>query len=265
MIGAVVGDIVGSVYEFNNHKSKAFELFTDDCYFTDDSVMTLAVCDALLAFDGDYDALSAQTVVSMQRIGRPYRSCGYGERFYRWMYSDHPQPYYSFGNGAAMRVSGCGYVGNTLEEVKALSAAVTKVTHDHQEGLKGAEATAVAVFLARTGSPMAEIRRCITEQYYPLDFTIDGIRDTYTFDVTCQGSVPQAMEAFFESADFEDAIRIAISVGGDSDTIAAITGSIAEAFYGVPAHIRDAACAHLDGKLLSILADFERRFPAKVI
>jgi len=165
---------------------------------------------------------------------------------------------------AAMRVSGCGYVANSLEKVKALSRAVTEVTHNHPEGLKGAEATAVAVYLARTGKTKDEIRKYITENYYPIDFTLDEIRETYRFNETCQDTVPQAMEAFFESTDFEDAIRNAISVGGDSDTLAAITGSIAEAYYGVPEDIRNRAEEFLDDRLSGILKEFEQRFPAKV-
>lgn len=155
-------------------------------------------------------------------------------------------------------------MANSLEEAKALSKAVTEVTHNHPEGLKGAEATAVAVYLARTGKTKDEIRKYITENYYPIDFTLDEIRETYRFNETCQDTVPQAMEAFFESTDFEDAIRNAISVGGDSDTLAAITGSIAEAYYGVPEDIRNRAEEFLDDRLSGILKEFEQRFPAKV-
>ncbi|MBQ6266821.1 MAG: ADP-ribosylglycohydrolase family protein [Clostridia bacterium] len=264
MIGPVIGDIVGSVYEWNNHRSKDFELLTEKCFFTDDSIMTLAVCDALLKCS-DPEALPAQTVKSMQTIGRPYPHSGYGGRFWGWMYADNPKPYNSFGNGAAMRVGACGYVGQTEDEVKRLSAAVTGVTHNHPEGIKGAEATAIAVFLARTGMPKEALRERITRDYYPLDFTIDEIRPTYRFNETCQETVPQALEAFFEAEDFEDAIRTAISVGGDSDTLAAITGAVAEAYYGVPARLRAQAAAYLDPQLAEILAAFELRYPAKTI
>lgn len=264
MIGALTGDIVGSRFEWHNHRSKDFELLPSECFFTDDSIMSLAICDALMRCKPDFSNLSEQTVTSMQAIGRPYPYSGYGGRFLDWMYSDHPRPYSSFGNGAAMRVSGCGYVANSLEEAKALSKAVTEVTHNHPEGLKGAEATAVAVYLARTGKTKDEIRKYITENYYPIDFTLDEIRDTYRFNETCQDTVPQAMEAFFESTDFEDAVRNAISVGGDSDTLAAITGSIAEAYYGVPEDIRNRAEEFLDDRLSGILKEFEQRFPAKV-
>lgn len=264
MIGAIIGDIVGSRFEWDNHRSKDFDLLTHKCFFTDDSVMSLAVCDALLKCEPDYRNLSEQAVRSMQNIGRPYPHCGYGGSFCRWMYSENPQPYNSYGNGAAMRVSGCGYVGNTIDEVKQLSKAVTEVTHNHPEGLKGAEATAVAVFLARTGKSLFEIQDYITKNYYTLGFTLDSIRETYRFNETCQDTVPQALEAFFESTSFEDAIRNAISIGGDSDTIAAITGAVAEAYYGVPTGIRKHALTFLDERLLKILLEFENRYPAKM-
>lgn len=263
MIGAIIGDIVGSRFEWNNIKTKEFELFHKTCELTDDSIMSLAICDALLHAKPDKSDLPAQAVKSMQRIGRPYPHCGYGGSFFRWMYSDNPQPYNSYGNGSAMRVSGCGYAANTVEEVATLSYAVTAVTHNHPEGIKGAEATAVAVFLARTGKSKQKIKEYITAHYYPLHFTIDSIRSSYSYDVTCQGTVPQALEAFFESADFEDAIRNAISIGGDSDTLAAITGSVAEAYYGVPAPIRETAQSFIDAPLLNILQKFETQYPPK--
>lgn len=264
MIGAIIGDIVGSRFEWDNHRSKDFELFTYECFFTDDSVMSLAVCDALMRCKADYSDLGEQAVRSMQTIGRPYPHCGYGGSFQHWMYSDKPMPYNSYGNGAAMRVSGCGYVGKNLDEVKQLSKAVTEVTHNHPEGLKGAEATAVAVFLARTGKSLNEIQDYIIKNYYRLDFTLDNIRRTYEFNETCQDTVPQALKAFFESTDFEDAIRNAISIGGDSDTLAAITGAIAEAYYGVPTDIRKQALTFLDARLLEILLQFEKRYPEKI-
>lgn len=263
MIGAIIGDIVGSRFEWNNIKTKKFELFHSNCELTDDSIMTLAICDALLHAKPDKSDLPAQAVESMQRIGRPYPDCGYGGSFFRWMYSDTPQPYNSFGNGAAMRVSGCGNVANSVEEAISLSYAVTAVTHNHPEGIKGAEATAVAVYLARTGKSKQEIKEYITAHYYPLDFTLNSIRNSYSYDVTCQGTVPQALVAFFESTGFEDAIRNAISIGGDSDTLAAITGSVAEAYYGVPASIRETAQSFMDAPLLHILQEFETQYPPK--
>ncbi|MCD7798159.1 MAG: N-6 DNA methylase [Akkermansiaceae bacterium] len=263
MIGAIIGDIVGSRFERDNHKSKDFDLLTHKCFFTDDSVMSLAICDALMRSNSDYSDLSEQTVHSMQKIGRPYPNCGYGGSFRKWIYSDHPHPYNSYGNGAAMRISGCGYVANSIEEAIILSKSVTEITHNHPEGIKGAEATAVAVFLARTGNSLMEIQDYIVKHYYPIDFTLDSIRDTYQFNETCQNTVPQALEAFFESTCFEDAIRNAISIGGNSNTIAAITGAVAEAYYGVPTNIRKHALTFLDERLLKILLEFENRYPPK--
>lgn len=264
MIGAIIGDIVGSRFEWNNYRAKDFELFTDNCEATDDSIMSLAICDALLNYDGSLSDLGKQSIISMQKIGRPYPNCGYGGSFLYWMYSDKPEPYNSYGNGAAMRVSACGYAATTLEEAIALAKAVTEVTHNHPEGIKGAEATTVAIFLARIGKSISEIREYIIQNYYPLNFTIDEIRDTYRFNETCQETVPQALQAFFESTSFEDAIRNAISVGGDSDTLAAITGSIAEAYYGVPNSIRVKAFSFLDDRLLEILIKFEAKYPGKI-
>ena len=234
------------------------------CHFTDDSVMTIAVADAILNWNRDgresFDALSSQAQKSLQAFGRSYPRAGYGGAFRLWLVDEHPQPYNSWGNGAAMRVSACGWAGRTLEETKAMSRAVTAITHDHPEGLKGAEATAVATFLARTGKTLDEIREVVLRDYYPIDFTLDAIRPAYDFDVSCQGSVPQALEAFFESTSFEDAIRNAVSIGGDSDTIAAIAGAVAGAYYGIPADIREKAETFLDDNLRNVIHRFEGLF-----
>ena len=264
MIGAVIGDIAGSKYELHNHRSKRFEFLADDCFFTDDTVMTLAVCRALLETK-DPSLLGGAAVRSMREIGRQYPHCGYGGAFRAWLFSDDPMPYGSWGNGAAMRVGGCGIAASSLPEAKSLSAAVTGVTHNHPEGLKGAEAVAAAVFLAKNGTPKKEIRALITEQYYPLEFTIGEIRETYCFSESCQGTVPEALEAFFESENFEDAVRTAVSVGGDSDTLAAITGGIAEAYYGVPETLRRRALSFLDERLARILFSFEDKYPPKIL
>jgi type I restriction enzyme M protein len=264
MLGAIIGDIVGSRFEWNNNKSKQFDLLTYKCSVTDDSIMTLAIAKALLESKSDYSDLSENAVKYMQNIGQHYPNCGYGGHFREWIYSDNPKPYNSYGNGAAMRVSACGFVANTLEEVKKLSKAVTEVTHNHPEGIKGAEATAVAIFLARSGKNLLEIRDYITKNYYPLNFSLDEIRDNYEFNESCQGTVPQALEAFFESKNFEDAIRNAISIGGDSDTLAAITGGIAGAYYGVPTDIRKHVLTFLDERLLKILVEFENNYPSKM-
>lgn len=260
MIGAIIGDIVGSRFEFHNIKSKEFELFSPRCFFTDDTVMTLAVAEAVMNTYGDYELLANQAVNSMQGLGRRYPNAGYGHRFMEWIFDDRPHPYNSFGNGAAMRVSACGFAARSLEQVKHQSYNVTYVTHNHYEGIKGAEATASAIFLARSGSSREEIRAYIDKNYYPMDFTLDGIRDSYYFNESCQGTVPQALEAFFEANDFEDAIRNAVSVGGDSDTLAAITGGIAEAYFGVPDRLREEAIKYLSPELLSILNSFEALF-----
>ena len=259
MIGAIIGDIVGSRFEFHNLKSKEFELFTRRCFPTDDSNMTLAIAQAILRSRGNLVALPAQTVVSMQEVGRKYPR-GFGSHFRLWVFSDDPKPYGSWGNGAAMRVSPCAWAASSMEKALAMSDAVTEVTHNHPEGVKGARAVTAAIFLARQGSGIEEIREHIQQAYYPLNFTLNEIRPGYDFDVSCQGSVPQAIEAFLESVSFEDAIRNAISIGGDSDTIAAITGSIAEAFYGIPNHIRLQAMTFLDQPRLAILEAFEQEY-----
>jgi len=260
MIGAIIGDIVGSRFEWDNYRAKDFDLFTNECMVTDDSIMTLAIGKALLNSKSDWSDLGDQAVRCMQEVGRPYPGCGYGGHFIEWMYSDQPEPYNSFGNGAAMRVSACGFVANGLEEAKQLSRMVTEVTHNHPEGIKGAEATVVAIYMARTCSTMDEIREVIDREYYPMTFTLDGIRDTYRFNETCQETVPQALMAFFESKDFEDAIRNAISIGGDSDTLAAIAGGVAEAYYGVPEELKKRALTYLDNNLLSIFNEYEHLY-----
>lgn len=228
MLGAIIGDLVGSRFEWNNIKTKDFDFLTYKCFATDDSVMTLALAKAILESAPDYSNLSQKSVEYMQSIGRNYPGCGYGTAFSKWVFSDDPHPYNSFGNGAAMRVSAAGFAASSLEEAKLLSRKITEVTHNHPEGLKGAEATAAAIYMARTGSSILEIRDYIEQNYYLLNFTLDGIRSTYRFNETCQDTVPQALMAFFESTGFEDAIRNAISIGGDSDTLAAICGGVSE-------------------------------------
>ncbi|HKM10719.1 MAG TPA: ADP-ribosylglycohydrolase family protein [Bacilli bacterium] len=257
MLGAVVGDIVGSRFEFKNYKSKEFELFHADCFVTDDSIMTLAVAEAIMSCQGDYTKLYDATIASMRLIGPKYPCSGYGESFFRWLYSDRPKPYDSYGNGAAMRISPIAYLATSLAEVKKYSRAVTETTHNNVEGLKGSEAVACAIFLAREGKTQAEIKDFINSNYYDLNFTLADIRETYEFDVSCQESVPQAIVAFLEANSFEDAIRNAISIGGDADTIAAMTGSIAEAYFSIPEAISNKALTYLDEYQLDILQRFE--------
>lgn len=241
MYGAIIGDIVGSVYEFSNIKTKDFPLFAASCDYTDDTVMTIAVAKAILRSQDERlqkrqnngPALEVFMTEELQRFGRkyPHPMGAYGYGFHKWLQSDAPKPYNSYGNGAAMRVSACGLIAVTIEEAIKTARISAKVTHNHPEGMKGAEAVAAAIFFAKTGKQKEEIRRYIGEHSYEESMTLDMIRPDYQFDSICQGTVPQAMTAFFESTSFEDAIRNAISIGGDSDTLAAITGSIAWTYY----------------------------------
>lgn len=219
--------------------------------------MTLAIAKALLESDNDWSRLRENAVKCMQEIGRRYPNCGYGQMFYLWLHKRTPKPYNSFGNGAAMRVSPVAYVAETIEQCIKLSDIVTGVSHNHPEGLKGAQAAAVATWAALQEMPKQEIRELIEDLFYDLNFTIDEIRPKYRFDASCQGSVPQAIKAFLESDDFESAIRLAVSIGGDSDTIAAIAGGIAEAYYGIPEHIKMQAIKYLTEDLRDIMVEFE--------
>lgn len=193
MLGAIIGDIVGSRFEWNNNKSKDFEFLTYKCFPTDDSIMTLALAQAILGSRSDYSNLSKNAVECMQAVGRNYPDCGYGGGFRSWIFSDEPKPYNSFGNGAAMRVSAAGFAANSLDEAKLISKKITEVTHNHPEGIKGAEAVATAIFMAKAGKSMLEIRDYIDENYYPMNFTLDQIRPSYQFNETCQDTVPQAL------------------------------------------------------------------------
>jgi ADP-ribosylglycohydrolase len=254
IIGAIAGDIIGSPYERYNVKSVKFPLFGEKSRFTDDTVLSVAVADCLLN-GKDF----AQTLWA---YGRQHRGRGYGKRFRDWLDSEHPQPYNSFGNGSAMRVSAVGFACQTLAEVLDVAKQSAVVSHDHPEGIKGAQATAAAIFLARTGKTKQEIKAYISQTFgYDLQFTLDAIRPSYHFNSSCQGSVPQAIVAFLESTDYENAIRLAISIGGDSDTIACITGGIAAAFYKeIPAEIIDAVRSKLPDEFTKILDGFDEKF-----
>lgn len=234
MFGAIIGDIVGSIYEFNNIKTKDFPLFQESCCYTDDTVMTIAVAQALLKAREQKLDFKQILIEEMQDLGRRYPGRGYGGSFARWLKTKDPKPYNSYGNGSAMRVSPCGLMAVELSEALALAKASAEVTHNHPEGIKGAQAVAGAIFLAKAGKSKEEIKNFIQINFYDLDKTLDEIRPTYKFNETCQETVPQAIQAFLESDSFEDAIRNAISLGGDSDTLAAITGSIAWTFYNKP-------------------------------
>ena len=260
MWGAVAGDIIGSRFEFLSYKSKQFELFTPRDSVTDDSLMTIAVAKALTEHGGEDDiALSTAVVADMKEIALKYPDSGWGSRFRRWLFEDSA-PYRSFGNGAAMRVSPVGWYAATLDEVYRLSFIVTSVSHNHPEGRKGAECVAAAIFLAKRGYDKRDILNFVAEEYYPRvrDMRVDEIRKTYCFDETCQGSVPQALACFFEGRDFEDTVRNAVSLGGDADTLAAIAGSVAEAYFGIPDNIKTAARKYLGAGLLKITDAFEK-------
>lgn len=237
MYGAILGDIIGSPFEFDRgDKTKDFKLFSRRSHFTDDSVMTLAVCEALLKVGQDAAVKEIEDAVisSMQSWGRKYPHEGYGGYFRCWLTARHPEPYNSFGNGSAMRVSAAGWLYDSLEKTRVVAKATANVTHNHPEGIKGAEATASAIFMARNGSSKEEIKKYIENEFhYDLNRTLDEIRPSFHMDETCQKTVPEAIIAFLEARDFEDAIRNAVSLGGDTDTLGAITGSIAEAYFGI--------------------------------
>lgn len=264
MLGAIIGDIVGSAYEWNNIKTKDFPLFTKASHFTDDTVMTLAVSEACVGYQnaktGKYwqngsNNLWFQTrlLSTMQAMGRMYPDVGYGANFDVWINSDDPQPYNSYGNGSAMRVSPVAYFSDTLEEALTLARLSAEVTHNHPDGIRGAQATAACVFMALNGDSKSSIRSYVEKHFYSLNFTLDEIRPVYRYDVSCQGSVPQAIKAFLEGEDFEDTIRGAVSIGGDSDTIAAIAGSIAEPFFrSIRPGVVNRALDCLDEHLLSV-------------
>lgn len=276
MLGAIVGDIAGSRFEFANCPTDGtlaefgmptqpgFELLAQDCFITDDTILTLAVCQALLDSDGDRKRLAAASVQRLCEFARKWPDAGYGERFQAWVnQSQRHRPYNSKGNGSAMRVSGCAYAAETLEEVLLIAESVTGVTHNHPEGLKGAAAVAAATFLARKGCDKKEIRRFVNEHFYCLDFTLDEIRPYYWKQkglATCGKSVPQALQAFFESDSFEEAIRLAVGLGGDTDTLAAMAAAPAAAYYGVPSSIQHRALSYLPVDLQRVLTRFEARF-----
>lgn len=254
LLGAIAGDVIGSVYEWNNVRTMKFPLFCKSTDFTDDTVLTIAIADAILNDKNFADTL--------WDYGNNYPNRGYGGRFRQWLDSAEKLPYHSFGNGSAMRVSAVGFVGTTIAEVLEIAAQTAAPTHNHPEGIKGAQAIAAAIFLAREGATKKEIKKFITDTFqYELDFTIAQIRPHYQFDVTCQGSVPQAIMAFLESSDYENAIRLAISIGGDSDTIACMTGGIALAFYkAMPETIINQTLALLPDAFKTIILQFDEKY-----
>ena len=262
MYGAILGDIIGSPFEFDRgDKTKEFDLFTKGCDFTDDSVMTIAVGEALLAVgpEATVKEIEEAVVTNMQDWGKRYPYAGYGGRFRYWLRERNPKPYGSYGNGSAMRVSAVGWLYDSLERTREVARATANVTHNHPEGIKGAEATASAIYMARNESSKEKIKEYIEREFhYNLDRTLDEIRPGYHMDETCQRTVPEAIIAFLESKDFEDAIRNAVSLGGDTDTLGAITGSIAEAFYGISDVLIAECRSRIDeGLMTDILDEFD--------
>ena len=256
MLGAIIGDIAGSVYEWNNIKTKDFPLLSRKCFFTDDTVMTVAIAEGIEkgGDKGDY-------VSSMKKYGKLYPDAGYGGRFGNWLFSEDAAPYGSYGNGSARRVSPVAGAYDGIGQVEEKAALSAEVTHSHPEGIKGAQATAACIYLARTGSSKDTIREYVVRRYgYDLGRSLDQIRPEYRFNETCQETVPQAITAFLESTSFEDAIRNAISLGGDSDTLAAITGSIAEAAYGIPEELKERAFEFLDDRLGAVIRSFREEY-----
>jgi ADP-ribosylglycohydrolase len=258
IIGTIIGDVVGSRFEWKNIKTTEFEMMHENCMMTDDTILTIAVADAILQGKpyGDF----------IYQYGRDWPGFGYGGNFRKYLASPSPKPYGSYGNGSAMRVSPVGFAFDDLETVLDQARQSAECTHNHPEGIKGAQAVAGAIFLARTGSSKADIREFLSADPigYDLNFTIQEIRPTYQFDVSCQGSVPQAIVAFLESDSFESAIRLAISIGGDSDTIACIAGGMAAAFYGeISEELIDFALKWLPGQFRDIVRDFDERFAGK--
>jgi len=259
MLGAVIGDIAGSRFEFDNYRHTDFDIFSPDSDFTDDTICTVAIADWVLQGCNDHLA----SILQGWCRAYPCPKGAYGGRFSQWIEWKDPEPYNSWGNGSAMRVSAVGWAFATLEETLHFAEQSAAVTHNHPEGIKGAQAVAAAIFWARTGMGKAQIKENITRQFgYDLSQSCDQIRPHYHFNESCQETVPQAVTAFLESDDFEHAIRLAVSLGGDSDTLAAITGSIAEAYYGIPASMREHALAILPRCIAETLLTFESKYQA---
>lgn len=260
MLGAYIGDIVGSVYEWHNVKTKDFPLFSDKSRFTDDSVMTCAVANVLHDFRMGRlhkEELPKSFAAEMRTLGNKYPDRGYGSKFMAWLLNPQAGPYNSLGNGSAMRVSAAGWYGSNLGQTEEMAEMSAAVSHNHPSGIRGAQAIAGAVFLARTKHPKEDIKHYIETKFYKLDFTIDEIRPTYEGKITCDGSVPQAIEAFLEGQGFEDTIRLAISLGGDSDTIGAMAGAIAEAYYGIPVELVQQVLPYLAPEMVESIKELK--------
>ena len=256
MYGAILGDIIGSPYEFDmGNKTKDFSLFSEESHFTDDTVMTIAVAEALIDAPAEDETIRRRLIAAMQKYGKRYPHAGYGGMFRRWLRAKDPQPYNSWGNGSAMRVSSVAWLYNDIDTVRRIARLSAEVTHNHPEGVKGAEATASAIFLGRTGHCKAEIKAYIENEFhYNLSRTCDEIRPSYYHVESCQETVPEAITAFLESESFEDVIRTAVSLGGDCDTLTCIAGSIAEGFYGVPTELKQECKNRIPKQFVDILS-----------
>jgi len=260
MLGAIAGDIIGSVYEHSKHwltiRNAGFQpLFHPKARFTDDTILTVAIAESLLR-GSDFSE-------TLKDYYARYPGAGFGKDFKRWAESEDSEPYGSWGNGSAMRVSPVAWASKSFEEALIVARETAEVTHNHPEGIKGAKAAAATIFLARSGADKSEVKDEVERRFqYDLSFTLDEIRPSFVFDSSCAGTVPQAIVAFLESTDFESAVRLAVSLGGDADTLASIAGAIAAAHYGIPSAIREETLARLDEPLLEIVSEFERQYPA---
>ena len=267
MLGAIAGDMIGAPYEFDKSpKVKEFPLFQNGTEFTDDSVMTVAVAEALLESGMDAEEIRKNLIASMKKWGKAYPDAGYGARFLFWVLSREAEPYGSWGNGSAMRVSPAGWLYDTLEKTEEIAGLTAEVTHNHPEGIKGAQATAACIYLARTGHSKEEIKDYAVRRFgYDLSRTIDEIRPGYHHVESCQETVPEAITAFLEGEDFEDVIRTAVSLGGDCDTLTCIAGGIAQAYYGMPEEIRKEVLDRIDEPMKDVLFRFENTVREKGI
>lgn len=267
MLGAIIGDIVGSRFEFDRPGwTKEFRLFAKGCEFTDDTVMTIGVAEGLMnaGVDADEKTVKENLVKSMQKWGRMYPDAGYGARFIHWVFSDDPEPYNSLGNGSAMRVSSVGWLYPTLERTLEVARWTAEVSHNHPEGIKGAECTAAVIFLARMGNPKEIIKDYILSHYdYDLSESLEDMRKRHRHDETCMDSMPKALVSFFDGTSFEDVVRNAVSLGGDTDTIAAIAGAMAEGFYGVPEEIRKEVDNYILQKMQPVIDRFNETVSQK--
>lgn len=260
MYGAIIGDIIGSRFEFDRGgKTKVFDLFTGESTWTDDSIMTIAIMDALTKVekDADTETIKAACIKAMQEWGRRYPNAGYGAKFIHWVFAEKPRPYGSFGNGSAMRVSAVGWLYDSVERTREVARATAEVSHNHPEGVKGAECTAAVMFLARTGKSKEEIKEYVTREFgYDLSKSVDELRPLHEHIEWCQDSLPKALASFFEGDSYEDVVRNAVSLGGDTDTLGAIAGAMADAMYGVPQEIVNGASVYLDQDMVSAVEKF---------